>query len=550
MGTFQHTPPFGGAFSRRFTRYTGIYFDEFRTDSAWIRETAILHLPAMVGTSTVFLKGDFQHHPDAKGPERTFPHLEVFVDGDHVASIASRQAGPWELKLPLDPVAARKGVVISLRLRGADFTNALAWLGRVTMIGPLQRYRQQNHNRQLRLFSIEADTGEKIYDFSMRESPFSTEFARSHTRTGLNIVGFLTADLGIGESARRMVRAADAAGIPTSLVQLKLNCRNRLGDLTFEKRLQEDNPQGANVFHIDPPVSRDVDHHHGQAFRKNKYNIGYFAWELPEFPDSWTSAFDYFDEIWCPSNFVTQAVSLKSPVPVVTMPHSVEFERPKEPEQQLRARFGLPADKFLFLCLFDLNSYTERKNPRAVIEAFRRSGLAGHGSCLVIKVHNADVNPGDFAALQDAVSDLPGTVIISATLSRADVYALEAACDCFVSLHRSEGFGFAIAECMYLGKPVIATDWSATAEYLDRQNGLPVRYALVKLTENHGPYTKGSVWAEPDIGHAAELMSKVVSDKELTAWLGTAAKRTIEERFSPEVIGARYQRRLEAIAGI
>ena len=52
---------------------------------------------------------------------------------------------------------------------------------------------------------------------------------------------------------------------------------------------------------------------------------------------------------------------------------------------------------------------------------------------------------------------------------------LESACDSFVSLHRAEGFGFALAECMYLGKPVIATDWSATAEFINATNGCPVR---------------------------------------------------------------------------
>jgi glycosyltransferase involved in cell wall biosynthesis len=232
------------------------------------------------------------------------------------------------------------------------------------------------------------------------------------------------------------------------------------------------------------------------------------------------------------------------------MAHSIGFERPAGDRASLRARFGLPAGRFLFLTLFDLNSYTARKNPRAVIEAFRKSGLAGAEASLVIKVQNADANPLDFAALGEAVRDLPGTVIISETLARADVYALEAACDCFVSLHRSEGFGLAVAECMYLGKPVISTDWSATAEYLNKDNGFPVRYSLVELTENHGPYGKGSSWAEADTGHAAELMQKVVSDPSNAARVGAAAMRTIEERFSPAVIGARYKRRLEAIASL
>jgi glycosyltransferase involved in cell wall biosynthesis len=550
MGTFQHTPPFGGASARRFTRYSGLYFDEFAANSAWIRETAVIHLPPMVDTFVVVLRGEFREHPGARGLEKGFPTLEVLVDGLSAAKVTPRRAGPWETRLILEPNSAKKGSILYLTLHGVGLTNALAWFGRVSRFGLFQRYRAQNRNRQLRLAAIETESGEKIYDFSARESPFSTDFARIHTRTGLNVVGFLTADLGIGESARCMVRAADAASIPTALIPLKLNCRNRLGDQTYEARLQETNPHGANVFHIDPPVARDIEHFHGAAFRRNKYNIGYFAWELPDFPDSWTPAFDYFDEIWCPSNFVTQAVSLKAPIPVVTMPHSVGFARPTEPKAELRARFGLPPGRFLFLCLFDLNSYTQRKNPRAAIEAFRRSGLSDGQASLVVKVHNAEANPEDFAALQAAVQDLKGTVIISTTLSRADVYALEAACDCYVSLHRSEGFGFAVAECMYLGKPVIATDWSATAEYMDRNNGFPVRCGLVTLTENHGPYTKGSVWAEPDVGHASELMAKVVSDPELSSWLGEAARKTIEQRFSPAVIGARYRRRLEAIAGI
>jgi glycosyltransferase involved in cell wall biosynthesis len=550
MSTHPRTLPHGGAFARRFTRYSGIFFDEFDTGSAWIRETADIRLPLMADIPAIIIRGEFRAHPSAHGPEAGFPRLTIFLDGRMVAHVSTSQPGPWEVRVVLDAPAPQNGSVLGLRLHGTGFTNALAWLGRVTGLDALQRFRAQNKNRQLRLGSVESEAGEKIYDFSKRAAPYSTSFTRAHARIGMNIIGFLTADLGIGESARCMVRAADAAGIPVALVPLKLNCRNRLGDLTYADRLEDANPHGVNIFHIDPPVARDIDHHHGVAFRKDKYNIGYIAWELPEFPDAWTTAFDYFDEIWCPSNFVTDAVALKAPFPVLTMPHSIGFARPSEDGAALRAHFGLPPGRFLFLCLFDLNSYSARKNPSAVIEAFRQSGLGNENASLVVKVHNADANPADFAALSEALRELPGTVVINATLSRADVYALEAACDCFVSLHRSEGFGLAVAECMYLGKPVIATGWSATAEFLDRDNGYPVRYSLVKLTENHGPYTKGSVWAEPDLADAAHLMRLVARDPAAAARVGAAARRSIEERFSPAVIGARYRRRLEAIASL
>ena len=540
--------PYGGVFARRFTRYSGLYFDEFATNSAWIRETAVVKLPPLADVDTVTIKGEFRPHPMARGIESGFPTLAVLVDGRIAAQFSARGPGPWETTVRLDPQIAQKGSVIYLQLHGTTFTNALAWLGRVTRFPLLQRYRAQNKNRQIRVFAITSGAGEAIYDFSKRESPYCAEFGRAHSRTGMNIVGFLTADLGIGESARCMVRAADAAAIPAALVPLKLNCKNRMGDLTYADRLQDSNPYGANVIHIDPPVARDIDHHHGPEFMRDKFNIGYFAWELPEFPDAWMASLDHFDEIWCPSDFVRESIALKAPMPVLTMPHAISFARPAEDTAVLRRKFGLPADRFLFLCLFDFNSYTARKNPRAAIAAFRASGLAAEGASLVIKVHNADSNPADFAALNESVRDLPGTVILSGTFSRADVYALEAACDAFVSLHRSEGFGLAVAESMYLGKPVISTDWSATSEFLGAENGYPVRNSLVTLSENNGPYSKGSVWADPDVAHAGEQMRRIVSDRPEALRLGAAARRTIEERFAPAVVGTRYKRRLAAIA--
>src|SRR5690606_28641529 len=234
--------------------------------------------------------------------------------------------------------------------------------------------------------------------------------------------------------------------------------------------------------------------------RADKYNIAYWAWELREFPDAWVLNFAYFDEVWCPSDFARDAIAMASPLPVLTMPHAIAFARPSG---DYRNHFGLPADKFLFLFVSDLNSYSARKNPHAVIAAFRASGLAGNGAALVIKVQNSADNPEDVAALQQAVRDLPGTVLITGTLTREEIYQLESACDCFVSLHRSEGFGLAVAECMYLGKPVISTDWSATAEFVNATNGCPVRCNVVPIEKTHGPYVKGQLWAEPDIAHAA-----------------------------------------------
>jgi len=540
-----------GDFVRRTARSHGLFFDEFANDSAWIKEEATVHLPPLPNLKRIVVKGEIRPHPETRGIDAGLPALDVFLRHRHIATIDVEAAQPWEIAIDVPTDEAGAGAQLRLKLREVTVTNFLAWLGRIAEHWPkgerLQRFRKQNRNRQIRVARVEAD-GQVVFDFSNRHAPYSPTFARAHAKLGMNVVGFMTADLGIGESARCMVRAADAAQIPAAPVPLKLPCKARLGDQSFAPFVTDQNPHVVNVFHLDPPASRDIDTHHGADFRRGKYNVGYWAWELPEFPDSWLPYFDFFHEIWCPSEFVRRSIAEKSPLAVVTMPHAVEFSRPLGTMAQLRASLNLPEKNYLFLFVYDLNSYTERKNPGAVVEAFRRSGLAARGASLVIKVHSVAGNERDLEGLRARVADLPGTILITESFSRTRVYDLEAACDCFVSLHRAEGFGFAIAECMYLGKPVIATDWSATAEYLNASNGAPVRAPLVTLNKNHGPYSKGQTWADPDVNHAAEWMQRLFNDRSLGERLGNAARETIEREFSLQTIGARYRRRLETIA--
>ncbi|MBI2515742.1 MAG: glycosyltransferase family 4 protein [Opitutae bacterium] len=505
----------------------------------------MLALPTLQDAKELTIEGEVLPPPAGDATAAGELGLAVRLDGQPAAEALTLPIGPFCLHTPLATKAPVDGHRLELTLRGVTASNLLAWLGRISGLGPLQNWRRQTRNRRLRICRIAAD-GETLFDFSNRTAPWNRNFARRYLNVGLNLAGYFRADLGIGESVRCAARAAAAAGLPTALVDLRLPCKNPMTDNSFAARLQTDNPHPVNVVHVDAPGMRDLEHHHGAAFFRGKYTIGYWAWELPEFPDAWVEYADHCQEVWAPSHFAADAIAEKVPVPVLVMPHAIAFDRP---QGDFRDKFGLPRGKFLFLFLYDLNSYSERKNPTAALEAFRRSGLAGTGAALVIKVHNVASNQADFERLRAAVATLPGTVLIPQTLSRREIYELESACDCFVSLHRSEGFGFAVAESMYLGKPVISTDWSGTAEFVDFANGCPVRCRLVTLDRNHGPYAKGQTWAEADVDHAAEWMRKMHGDHALAARLGDAARATIEERFSPAAIGARYRRRLEAIAG-
>ena len=524
--------------------------DDVEVHTAWLRDVARVELPAGFPVSNVFLSGFVLPPPPGYSATGRPPEFLVRINGFQRVMFSNLAIGNFNCGIDAPFVLPDRPTLIEIELIGVRLTNFLAWFVRQTSFVPLpapwrravNRYRRQAMNRRLRFSQLVCDD-EVILDFK-RHPALRPLLRMPISPTGVNLVGWFRAALGIGESVRCMAKACDAAGLPAALIEMRLHCLNPHGDDTYAARLQAEPQHPINIFHVDPPVSEGLDHHHGAALRTNRYNIAYWAWELPEFPDAWVRQCAYFDEVWCPSEFVRAAIAAKVDLPVVVMPHAIEFP---VPPSDGRARFGLPADRFLFLFAYDLNSYQERKNPLAVIAAYRRAFPSESGVALVIKTQNPTRNAIAYRRLQGALQGLQHITLITETLSREDVYRLEQACDVFVSLHRAEGFGLAVAECMYLGKPCISTDWSATAEYLDAHNGCPVRCTMTQLKEPHGPYQAGQTWAEPDVTHAAEWMRRLQADPALCARLGAAARATMLERFSPAAVGARYRARLAVV---
>jgi glycosyltransferase involved in cell wall biosynthesis len=273
--------------------------------------------------------------------------------------------------------------------------------------------------------------------------------------------------------------------------------------------------------------------------REGVHRIAAWSWELEEFPAEVLKKATLANEFWTPSEF--SAIGLRNHVtdrPVRVLRPSVTVP---DPNKRDRASFGLPEDETLFLFTFDLSSVLERKNPLGCLVAFRQAFRCDEPARLVLKVNRAEAFPEEMARITKAMEGLRCTMI-TGTLPRPGLLALFNICDSYVSLHRSEGFGYTLAEAMLLGKPVIATDYSATAEFLDDTVGLPVRYELVQLTESYGPYFAGAHWAEADIAHAAERMRWVHEHPAESRELGQRAKAKASELFSVE----RFSRDLQA----
>jgi glycosyltransferase involved in cell wall biosynthesis len=370
---------------------------------------------------------------------------------------------------------------------------------------------------------------------------------RSDPRAGVNIVGYLRGTLGIGESARLCAGAAKAAAIPYALTDISSCCLGNTVQSEWDQQIDGRNRFLVNVVHVtgeQVPVVASV---LGADFFKNRYNVGYWAWELPQLPQTWQPSFALFHEIWTPSTFVQKAVAASSPIPVRCVPHPVPA--PPSAGGRSRIQFGLPEHMFLFLTMFDVHSSMVRKNPEGAINAFLAAFEDRRDVGLVIKVQNGASDPARFRALRDRLGMCPHCYLVDRVLTRPEVMELERSCDAYVSLHRSEGFGLCLAECMALGKPVVATGWSGNMDFMDTTNSCPVNYRLKVIEESAGQYAAGQMWAEPDIEHAAALMRRLTDDSDYGAALGRRAVSSIQERFSLAAVGARYREILFAQSG-
>ena len=125
--------------------------------------------------------------------------------------------------------------------------------------------------------------------------------------------------------------------------------------------------------------------------------------------------------------------------------------------------------------------------------------------------------------------------------------ALQAIAAAYVCLHRSEGLGLGLAECMALGKLVIGTRWSGNLESMDDRNRLLVDCHLVDVRPGEYPHGEGQRWAEASIEHAAILMRRLYDDRDCARALGDVARRDMLARHAPAVVGERMAALLQPI---
>lgn len=357
---------------------------------------------------------------------------------------------------------------------------------------------------------------------------------------GINLFGLFKSHSGLAQGARLYAAAVKSARIPHAFLRAALWFDLGLTETSMNHELVTKPVYDINVIHINPDAFLATSAKMPPKAMDGRYNIGVWLWELDAIPQKWHAFFPLFDEIWVPSSFIHKAVEPVSSVPVTLMPYGIEA--PVDPACT-RVTFGLPPDNFLVLCMFDSHSYFSRKNPLGALAAFREAFYDQPQAKLVLKMNNPSAE--DMARLRVIIGNCDDVIFFTESLSREQANAFIACCDVFVSLHRSEGFGLVMAEAMYLGVPVVATNYSANTDFMNGDVACMVDYTLVQAEYLHA--APGQCWADPDVHQAAAYLRMLYEDPQARARYAERGQAHIRTQFSVQRCGERMRERLNEI---
>lgn len=361
---------------------------------------------------------------------------------------------------------------------------------------------------------------------------------------GVNMVSYWHSELGIADAARLLLSGLDAAHVPVEPISPRTAMPPSRHGVEFVAAGPEAPAFAINLLALNPDGVLAFHDEAGPEFFDGRVTVGYWWWEvLDAFPVAWRPALELIDEVWVGSEHVRAAIAPACSVPVRIVPVPVQ----PLPAPRPRAELGLP-DRFLFATVFDYNSAFERKNPGAVVQAFRRAFPPGSGAALLVKSINAANAPDNRDELAILAEGHPDIHVVDGYLATAQLDAMMGSVDCLVSLHRAEGFGIPLARALSSGIPVVATAYGGNLDFMSEETSYLVDYAPALIPEGN-IYPAGARWAEPDIEHAAGLMRQVRERPDQARERALRARERLTRSHSPAAAGSRLALELNRVYG-
>jgi glycosyltransferase involved in cell wall biosynthesis len=319
--------------------------------------------------------------------------------------------------------------------------------------------------------------------------------SNTQRKKGFNLIGYATSPMGLGEDLRAFAAMLEHLQIAFSVVDIPTDVQGRV-KVAWSHMTQED--YDTSVFFMSAMECQNLANVHPQLFSAPKKKIGYFLWELPDFPASYSNALKLVDHIWCPTRFVQKAffnrsrqLTLALPLPVVSQPPT---------GKKFRSALKISPKAFVVLFMFDLHSTTQRKNPQAVVRVFLEFLKIRPTAYLILKINRW--NSKQQKELK-WLGEHPRIKIIKETLLPGELSDLYNASNCYLSLHRSEGFGRTLVEALQHGLHLVSTDFSGPQDFLNADNTFLVSWSRKVATPKDYPNLDAdSWWSEPNEQHA------------------------------------------------
>lgn len=357
------------------------------------------------------------------------------------------------------------------------------------------------------------------------------------TGKSVTIIGCFSSPIGHGIAAKLLEAELRQHGV----IVRRIDASEWIGapiDPKLAIRSDTPAPDDVLIIVLNPDVAIHALRKLGIATLRNRKVIGYWVWELEIVPLFWRLAGRFVHEIWTPSSFSAEALRRRFDVPVRVIPHPAALAPPPALTAERRARgraaIGVSDTAFVALQSFSLASSLTRKNAIGAISAFVAAFHDKPDARLVLRYLSGDRFPESLQRLRDAARTAGPQVILRPALNGLEeLFDLYAACDVYVSLHRTEGFGLNLAEVMLGGRPLIATKWSGNLDFMDKECVALINAELVPLDDPDAVYKQRSArWAEPQLDEAIRWLRKLAAEPALGHRMAEAAKVKAYELLS------------------
>ena len=374
-------------------------------------------------------------------------------------------------------------------------------------------------------------------------------------KVDVQLIGPLTKTSGLGQAARLSADILRETGLKVRCVDFDLDNPSPEG-FSSDVLIEEYGPAKINLLHLNADTIPLAFAYQPDVF-SGTYNIGYFFWELNKPAYCHYLSFKLLDEIWVSTDYGVQIYKKdagKVPVTNVGMCYEETPSIKREASREfVERRFRFNASHFVCLVAFDSFSFIQRKNPLGVLFAFQKAFKDVPEARLVVKTQNRHnvfdrVQIEMWDHIEAIIASNPRIVLLDETLPYNDLLKLKAGSDLYISLHKSEGWGFGMVEAMNLGVPVVATAYSGNMDFCSDEFVWMVDYEIEEPKQEDYIFVRpGAEWALPNIEDAARQLRAAFDDPVARQKKANAAFSHVQKNFSRKAIAKRYGRRLRKI---